>query len=60
MNNQNRFLKQLNPEINGLNGNETNPRNTTDSKSENITVNPFAEYVDPGKIFYKSKLNQIK
>lgn len=41
------FLKRVNPEINGLNGDESNPRNASDPNSPVITVNDQGAYVDP-------------
>jgi len=41
------FLKSINPEIDGLNGNEWNPVNATDPHSERVFVSPNAVYVDP-------------
>ena len=45
------FLKRLNPNIDGLNGNETNPINPSDPNSPVVTVSntaPYVTTVDPG------------
>ncbi|XP_024534533.1 non-specific phospholipase C1 [Selaginella moellendorffii] len=41
------WLKKLNPEIDGLQGNESNPLSTTDPASRKIFVADTAEFVDP-------------
>merc|ERR1711976_1012337 len=41
------FLKRLNPNIDGLNGNETNPLNPSDPNSSVIGVTDTAGYVTP-------------
>jgi len=41
------YLKQVNPEIDGLNGTEFNPVNASDPNSGVIVVNDHAAYVDP-------------
>ena len=45
------FLKRINPNIDGLNGDETNPLNPSDPHSPVVTVSDTAGYVtgiDPG------------
>jgi phospholipase C len=41
------FLKKVNPKIEGLNGNETNPYDPTNPNSPVVQVNDNAPYVDP-------------
>lgn len=41
------FLKRLNPHIDGLNGDECNPLNTTEKDSPLVCVADTAEFVDP-------------
>ncbi|KAL3678449.1 hypothetical protein R1sor_021405 [Riccia sorocarpa] len=41
------WLKRLNPEIDGLTGNESNPTNTSDPNSRRVFVSDNAEFVDP-------------
>jgi len=41
------FLKKINPEINGLTGDEYNYYNSTDPTSKKVFVNEHAIYVDP-------------
>jgi phospholipase C len=41
------FLKSLNPDIEGLDGTESNPYNPFDPNSPRVKVNPFSPDVDP-------------
>ncbi|KAJ4982107.1 hypothetical protein NE237_032944 [Protea cynaroides] len=41
------WMKPLNPEINGVTGNESNPLSTTDPNSKRIYFGNQSEYVDP-------------
>lgn len=41
------WMKRLNPEINGVDGSESNPLNTTDPKSSRVVFGDRAHFVDP-------------
>ncbi|KAL8545072.1 hypothetical protein ACS0TY_005319 [Phlomoides rotata] len=41
------WMKKLNPEINGVDGSESNPANTTDPKSNRVFFSDKAHMVDP-------------
>lgn len=41
------WMKKLNPEINGVDGSESNPINTTDPNSKRVRFGDEAHFVDP-------------
>eukprot|EP01121_Diplochlamys_sp_Union-15-3_P013192 TRINITY_DN4056_c0_g2_i1.p1 TRINITY_DN4056_c0_g2~~TRINITY_DN4056_c0_g2_i1.p1 ORF type:complete len:311 (-),score=45.73 TRINITY_DN4056_c0_g2_i1:590-1522(-) len=54
------FLKRINPEIEGLDGTESNPYNPFDPKSPRVTVSSSAPYIDPNAGHsYEATLNQV-